>query len=83
MLLDEPTVGVDPQSRERIYEMLAERKGGGAALGSVQMSVMFVWGALVFGLPLASHLVGFALVTVVTAAFLAITRLLARRWETV
>ena len=23
VLLDEPTVGVDPQSRERIYEMLA------------------------------------------------------------
>jgi len=32
VLLDEPTVGVDPQSRERIYEMLAELKGGGAAL---------------------------------------------------
>ena len=24
VLLDEPTVGVDPQSRERIYDMLAE-----------------------------------------------------------
>ena len=32
VLLDEPTVGVDPQSRERIYEMLAELKGNGAAL---------------------------------------------------
>jgi ABC-2 type transport system permease protein len=38
------------------------------ALGSVQMTVMFTWGAVAFGLPLASHLVGFALVTVVTAA---------------
>ena len=38
------------------------------ALGSVQMTVMFTWGALAFGLPLASHLVGFALVTLVTAA---------------
>jgi ABC-2 type transport system ATP-binding protein len=32
VLLDEPTVGVDPQSRERIYEMLAELRGKGAAL---------------------------------------------------
>ena len=32
VLLDEPTVGVDPQSRERIYEMLAELKADGAAL---------------------------------------------------
>jgi ABC-2 type transport system ATP-binding protein len=32
VLLDEPTVGVDPQSRERIYEMLAELKANGAAL---------------------------------------------------
>jgi ABC-2 type transport system ATP-binding protein len=32
VLLDEPTVGVDPQSRERIFEMLAELRRGGAAL---------------------------------------------------
>ena len=32
MLLDEPTVGVDPQSRERIYEMLAELRGQGVSL---------------------------------------------------
>src|SRR5690606_36625262 len=32
VLLDEPTVGVDPQSREKIYEMLAELKAGGASL---------------------------------------------------
>ena len=32
VLLDEPTVGVDPQSRERIYEMLAELQGGGVSL---------------------------------------------------
>jgi ABC-2 type transport system permease protein len=38
------------------------------ALGSVQMTVMFTWGALVFGLPLAAHVPGFALVTLVTAA---------------
>jgi ABC-2 type transport system ATP-binding protein len=32
VLLDEPTVGVDPQSRERIYEMLAALQKGGTSL---------------------------------------------------
>lgn len=32
VLLDEPTVGVDPQSRERIYEMLGELRERGASL---------------------------------------------------
>jgi len=32
LLLDEPTVGVDPQSRERIYSMLKELTAQGAAL---------------------------------------------------
>ena len=32
ILLDEPTVGVDPQSRQRIWEMLAELRDGGASL---------------------------------------------------
>jgi ABC-2 type transport system ATP-binding protein len=32
VLLDEPTVGVDPQSRERIYEMLASLRSRGAAM---------------------------------------------------
>jgi ABC-2 type transport system ATP-binding protein len=32
ILLDEPTVGVDPQSRERIWEMLAELREEGASL---------------------------------------------------
>ncbi len=32
LLLDEPTVGVDPHSRERIWEMLAELQRGGASL---------------------------------------------------
>jgi linearmycin/streptolysin S transport system ATP-binding protein len=32
VLLDEPTVGVDPQSRERIYDMLAELTRDGASL---------------------------------------------------
>jgi ABC-2 type transport system ATP-binding protein len=32
LLLDEPTVGVDPQSRERIYEMLQQLTAEGAAV---------------------------------------------------
>jgi ABC-2 type transport system ATP-binding protein len=32
LLLDEPTVGVDPQSRERIYSMIGELKSGGVSL---------------------------------------------------
>ena len=32
LLLDEPTVGVDPQSRERIFEMLADLKLRGTAI---------------------------------------------------
>ena len=32
VLLDEPTVGVDPQSRERIHEMLLDLHGRGTAL---------------------------------------------------
>ena len=32
LLLDEPTVGVDPQSRERIYGMIGELKAGGVSL---------------------------------------------------
>ena len=32
VLLDEPTVGVDPQSRDRIYDMLGELAGDGVSL---------------------------------------------------
>lgn len=32
VLLDEPTVGVDPQSRDRIYDVLAELTGRGVSL---------------------------------------------------
>jgi ABC-2 type transport system ATP-binding protein len=32
VLLDEPTVGVDPQSRERIYDLLAELRASGVSL---------------------------------------------------
>ena len=37
-------------------------------LGVLQLTVMFSWGAAVFGLPLISHLPGFAVMTIVTAA---------------
>jgi ABC-2 type transport system permease protein len=36
-------------------------------MGCVQLTVMFVWGALVFGLPLLPHLPGFAVMTIFTA----------------
>lgn len=32
VLMDEPTVGVDPQSRERIYEMIEELRNGGTSI---------------------------------------------------
>ncbi|MGH9398854.1 MAG: ABC transporter permease, partial [Thermoanaerobaculia bacterium] len=38
-----------------------------AALAATQLTVMFVWGALVFPLELARHLAGFAIMTAATA----------------
>lgn len=38
------------------------------ALGCVQVTVMFVWGQLVFAIDLLGHLAGFALMTLVTSA---------------
>jgi ABC-2 type transport system permease protein len=37
-------------------------------MGVLQLTVMFTWGMLVFGLPLGDHLPGFFLMSVVTAA---------------
>ena len=37
-------------------------------VGIAQLTVMFLWGDLVFGLPLFSHLPGFFVMTIVTAA---------------
>jgi ABC-2 type transport system permease protein len=37
-------------------------------MGVVQLTVMFIWGALAFGLPLWSHLPGFFTMSIVTAA---------------
>jgi ABC-2 type transport system permease protein len=39
-----------------------------ALMGLMQLTVMFTWGALVFGLPLFSHLPGFFIVTIFTAS---------------
>lgn len=36
-------------------------------MGMMQLSVMFLWGALVFGLPLSQHIPGFIAMTAVTA----------------
>ncbi len=38
------------------------------AVGFAQLTVMFLWGNLAFGLPLFSHLPGFAVMTLATAA---------------
>lgn len=39
-----------------------------ALIGCLQLTVMFLWGKIAFGLPLFSHLPGFAVMTIVTAA---------------
>ena len=39
-----------------------------AVVGCAQLAVMFLWGRFAFGLPLFSHLPGFAVMTIITAA---------------
>ena len=39
-----------------------------ALVGCAQLTVMFLWGRLAFGLPLFSHLPGFAVMTIATGA---------------
>ena len=39
-----------------------------ALVGFAQLTVMFVWGQIVFGLPLLTHIPGFIVMTLVTAA---------------
>ena len=64
------------------------------AVGCLQLTVMFVWGQLVFGVDLIGHLDGFIAMTLVTAgaasrrvaamratAFMEISRTTAHRWE--
>lgn len=39
-----------------------------ALIGAAQLTVMFLWGTMVFGLPLFAHIPGFVVMTTVTAA---------------
>jgi ABC-2 type transport system permease protein len=54
-------------SRAGMTGVLAGKWTFVALMGMVQLTVMFVWGALVFDLPLVDHLPGFVVMTVVTA----------------
>jgi ABC-2 type transport system permease protein len=70
-LLDEKESGTLDRllsSRLGMGRLLAGKWAFAWLLGIVQVTWMFVWGAAVFRLELASHLAGFALMTVATAA---------------
>jgi ABC-2 type transport system permease protein len=62
------TLGRLMGSRAGMTGVLAGKWLFTALLGVVQLTVMFAWGALAFGLPLAQHLPGFFLMSIVTAA---------------
>ncbi|MEO8482166.1 MAG: ABC transporter permease [Acidobacteriota bacterium] len=55
-------------SRAGIGGVLAAKWLFIALLGTAQLCVMFLWGALVFGLPLRAHIPGFLVMTAFTAA---------------
>lgn len=70
-LLDEQesgTLGRLIGSRAGMTGVLAGKWLFMAMVGVLQLTLMFSWGAAVFGLPLLSHLPGFAVMSVVTAA---------------
>lgn len=70
-LLDEEesgTLGRLLSSRAGMRGVLAGKWIYLTLLGIAQLTVMFVWGALIFGLPLLSHISGFAVMTMATAA---------------
>lgn len=70
-LLDEEesgTLGRLLGSRAGMRGVLAGKWVYVLLLGTAQLTVMFVWGALVFKLPLWTHLPGFFVMTIVTAA---------------
>ncbi len=72
-LLEEQESGVLERllgSRLTMTELLLGKWLYLTALGALQIVIMFVWGALVFGLELftPTHLIGFSLMTAVTAA---------------
>lgn len=69
-LLDEEesgTLGRLIGSRAGMTGVLAGKWLFVAIMGVIQLTVMFVWGAVMFGLPLWSHLPGFFTMTVFTA----------------
>lgn len=55
-------------SRVTMTRLLAAKWLDLTRMGVLSIVVMFAWASLVFGLPLLSHLAGFALMTVFTAA---------------
>jgi ABC-2 type transport system permease protein len=69
---------LDEEESGTLDRLIGSRAGMGGVLlgkwvflmlmGMSQLTVMFLWGQLVFGLPLTSHLPGFFLVTVFTCA---------------
>ena len=69
---------LDEEESGTLDRLIGSRAGMGGVLfgkwvfltlmGISQLTVMFVWGQLVFGLPLTSHLPGFFIVTVFTCA---------------
>ncbi len=69
---------LDEEESGTLDRLIGSRAGMGGVLagkwtflvlmGIMQLTVMFAWGALVFGLPLLSHLPGFFIITTATAA---------------
>ncbi|HXT71875.1 MAG TPA: ABC transporter permease [Vicinamibacterales bacterium] len=66
--VDSGTLGRLVGSRAGMTGVLAGKWLFTALTGMAQLTVMFIWGAVAFGLPLMSHLPGFAVMTVFTAA---------------
>jgi ABC-2 type transport system permease protein len=66
--VDSGTLGRLIGSKAGMTGVLAGKWIFTALTGMLQLTVMFVWGALVFGLPLMSHLPGFVVMTIFTAA---------------
>jgi ABC-2 type transport system permease protein len=70
-LLDEEESGTLDRligSRAGMGGVLAGKWAFLTVMGIAQLTVMFLWGQLVFGLPLTTHLPGFFIVTIFTAA---------------
>jgi ABC-2 type transport system permease protein len=69
-LLDEQEAGTLERllsTRLGMFQLLLGKWLFLALVGAAQLTVMFLWGRLMFGLPLFSHLPGFVVMTAVTA----------------